>query len=59
AQKTTFSSFLSQSALKMLAQYLGIPQESTGLLRDLTGDRIFLDGLVSVWHVDGRPVGAQ
>lgn len=59
AQKTTFSSFLSQSALKMLAQYLGIPQESTGLLRDLTEDRIFLDGLVSVWHVDGRPVGAQ
>ncbi|QND51567.1 signal peptide peptidase SppA [Phyllobacterium sp. 628] len=58
-QKSTFNSLLSQSALKMLAEYLGIPQEGAGLLRDLTGERIFLDGLVSVWHVDGRPVGAQ
>ncbi len=58
-EKSTLGMFFSQSAVKMLARYLGIPEESAGILNQLTGDRMFLDGLVSVWHVDGRPVGAQ
>ncbi|MGH6859913.1 MAG: signal peptide peptidase SppA [Phyllobacterium sp.] len=58
-EKSSLGMLFSQSALKMMAQYLGIPQESAGMLRELTGDRMFLDGLVSVWHVDGKPVGAQ
>ena len=58
-QKSSLGRLFSNSALNMLAQYLGIPQESAGILRELTGERIFLDGLVSVWHVDGKPVGAQ
>jgi protease-4 len=58
-EKSSLGMFFSQSALKMLAKYLGIPEESAGILRELTGDRMFLDGLVSVWHVDGKPVGAH
>ena len=58
-EKSSFGMLFSQSAMKMIAQYLGLPQESAGMLREITGDRMFLDGLVSVWHVDGKPVGAQ
>lgn len=58
-EKSSFGMLFSQSAMKMVAQYLGLPQESAGILREITGDRMFLDGLVSVWHVDGKPVGAQ
>lgn len=59
AEKSSLGMFFSRSALKMIAQYLGIPQESAGVLEEVTGKRIFLDGLVSVWHVDGKPVGGQ
>lgn len=58
-EKSSLGMFFSHSALKMLTRYLGLPEESAGVLRELTGDRMFLDGLVSVWHVDGKPVGAQ
>ncbi|EJN00580.1 signal peptide peptidase SppA, 36K type [Phyllobacterium sp. YR531] len=58
-QKSTFGSLFSQSAMKMVAKLLGLPESSTGILDEITGDRMFLDGLVSVWHVDGKPSGAQ
>ncbi|UXN61531.1 signal peptide peptidase SppA [Phyllobacterium zundukense] len=58
-EKSSLGMFFSHSALKMLTRYLGLPEETAGVLRELTGDRMFLDGLVSVWHVDGKPVGAQ
>lgn len=35
------------------ARMLGVPQEADGLLKEIAKDRIFLDGLLSVWHVDG------
>jgi len=37
------------------ARLLGVPQEADGLLKEIAKDRIFLDGLLSVWHVDGTP----
>ncbi|MRG54335.1 signal peptide peptidase SppA [Phyllobacterium sp. SYP-B3895] len=58
-EKSSLGLFFSNSATKMLARYLGLPEESAGMLNQLTGDRMFLDGLVSVWHVDGKPAGAQ
>ncbi|MET3645905.1 protease-4 [Phyllobacterium ifriqiyense] len=58
-EKSTFGSLFSQSAMKMAAKLLGLPETSTGVLHEITGDSMFLDGLVSVWHVDGKPVGAQ
>lgn len=35
------------------ARLLGVPQQADGLLKEIANDRIFLDGLLSVWHVDG------
>jgi len=37
------------------ARLLGVPQEADGMLKEIAKDRIFLDGLLSVWHVDGTP----
>ena len=58
-ERSSLGLFFSDRAAKMLARYLGLPDESAGVLNQLTNDRIFLDGLVSVWHVEGKPVGAQ
>ena len=58
-ERSSLGLFFSDKAAKMLARYLGLPEESAGILNQLPGDRMFLDGLVSVWHVDGKPVGAQ
>ncbi len=35
------------------ARLLGLPQEADGFVKEIAKDRIFLDGLLSVWHVDG------
>ena len=35
------------------ARMFGLPEEAANLLDGATKDRIFLDGLLSVWHVDG------
>jgi len=43
------------SALKGLATALGLPGAGDLLLRELGADRIFLDGLVSVWQPAGQP----
>lgn len=45
--------FFAKAALHYVAGLLGLPTGSDAFLRDLTGDRIFLDGLVSVWQVGG------
>jgi protease IV len=37
------------------AELLGLPQQASGILKDVARDRIFLDGLLSVWQVDGTP----
>lgn len=37
------------------ARLLGVPQEADGILKEIAKERIFLDGLLSVWHVDGTP----
>ena len=37
------------------ARLIGVPQEADGMLKQIAKERIFLDGLLSVWHVDGTP----
>ncbi|WP_176037585.1 signal peptide peptidase SppA [Brucella tritici] len=37
------------------ARLIGVPQEADGILKEIAKERIFLDGLLSVWHVDGTP----
>lgn len=41
------------------ARLFGLPEGSSDLLRDITKDRMFLDGLLSVWHVDGGSANSQ
>ncbi|MBV2142306.1 signal peptide peptidase SppA [Falsochrobactrum sp. TDYN1] len=38
------------------ARFLGMPQQADGVFKDIIKDRIFLDGILSVWHVDATPV---
>lgn len=40
----------SRALTRMMGQALGLPDSSVDLLRELGADRLFLDGLVSVWH---------
>lgn len=42
--------FLPNFAMRALARYLGLPQSGEGLLQALGADRIFLDGLLSLWQ---------
>jgi protease-4 len=40
----------SSTAAQAIARRLGLPQEAADVIQRLGGDRIFLDGLLSVWH---------
>lgn len=54
-KKQNVGGFLtSHAALKYIAGMLGLPTGSDDLIHAVTGDRIFLDGLVSVWQVGDR-----
>ncbi len=50
-KNTGRSGFLfSRAMTRILSRALGVPDASSDLLRQLGADRLFLDGLVSVWH---------
>lgn len=44
---------------RALARWLGLPESGGDLIKELGGERIFLDGLLSVWHPDGTGWGAE
>jgi protease-4 len=49
-------SFLfSQAMARAAGQLLGLPESGGALLKQLGADRLFLDGLLSVWHPE-KPV---
>ena len=49
--KDTSSVFsLGSSAAKVIGQAIGFPEAGASILRETGADRLFLDGLVSVWH---------
>jgi protease-4 len=49
------SSFLlSRSLTRAVAGWLGLSNYDADMIRELGGDRIFLDGLLSLWHPDGK-----
>jgi protease-4 len=53
------SSFLfAEAATRQFARLLGLPDYSADIVRELGGDRIFLDGLLSVWHPE-KPVSGH
>jgi len=41
---------LSESYARAVARWLGLPESDGDLIRKLGGDRIFLDGQLSLWH---------
>ena len=41
-----------QSIMRAIAGAIGLPSSGADLIRDLGGDRIFLDGLLSLWQPD-------
>lgn len=56
---STTSLLFSRHALNVIADWFGIPREHANLIGEVVNERIFLDGLVSVWHVDGGAAGVQ
>jgi protease-4 len=44
------SFFFSNALGEAAARYLGLPSQGGTLLKELGADRLFLDGLLSVWH---------
>lgn len=46
---------LSEAAARQLGRLFGLPDYGADLLREIGGERIFLDGLLSVWHPE-RPL---
>ncbi len=44
------SLFLPNAMVRQIGRALGLPVESEEVLRQIGADRLFLDGLVSVWH---------
>ena len=48
--RTGSSWLLPDSYARALSRLLGLPEYDAGLIERLGGDRIFLDGLLSLWH---------
>lgn len=51
------SLLFSQAAIRQLGRLLGMPEQGSDVLREIVGDRIFLDGLLSVWHGERAVTG--
>ncbi|KXF78902.1 Clp protease [Paramesorhizobium deserti] len=51
--------FFSESTARLLTRLLGLPEESGSLLREVTGERIFTPGLLSIWHTETVPSKGQ
>ncbi len=56
-RQTTTELFLPSSLSRRLASMLGLPAIDDNVLEKLGVDRIFLDGLLSVWQPDGAIAG--
>lgn len=51
------SLLFSEATLRQFARMLGLPEQGADVLREIVGDRIFLDGLLSVWHGERAVTG--
>ncbi len=56
---STASLLFSGAAGSWLADALGMPSDVGAVLERIGADRMFLDGLVSVWHAESRSTGPQ
>ncbi len=51
------SFLIAQTFTRAIADAIGLPASGADLLRELGGDRLFLDGLLSVWQPENGAVG--
>ena len=51
------SLLFSEATVRQFARMLGLPEQGADVLREIVGDRIFLDGLLSVWHGERAVTG--
>ncbi|WP_187969349.1 signal peptide peptidase SppA [Aquibium microcysteis] len=50
---------IGQSFARIVADAIGLPASGSDVLRELGGERLFLDGLLSVWHPSPRATGEK
>lgn len=50
---------LSNAFIGWLAEAVGLPGKTADLARNMNGDSIFLDGLLSVWHPESAAISKQ
>lgn len=55
----TGSFLIGQSLARAMADAIGLPGSGTHLLRELGGERLFLDGLLSLWHPSAGVTGEK
>jgi protease-4 len=55
-RQSTTDFFLSSSLAKVVAAWLGVSGIDADLVEKIGADRIFLDGLLSVWHADSTAI---
>jgi protease-4 len=49
-RKEGINLFFARAMVRQVARLIGLPEGSIDALQEIGGDRIFLDGLLSVWH---------
>lgn len=55
----TGSFLIGQSLARAVADAIGLPGSGTDLLREFGGERLFLDGLLSLWHPSTGATGEK
>lgn len=53
AETSPYNDLLSSAALKLLLRNMGLSDQSSALFDEQISQRIFLDGMLSVWHGSG------
>lgn len=59
ANQQTANLLFGGRAASLLQQFLGMPQTLSQEIDRLSGGKLFLDGLVSVWQVGGKPESSE
>ncbi len=53
AETSPYNDLLSSAAMKLLLRNMGLSDQGSALFDEQIGQRIFLDGMLSVWHGSG------
>lgn len=56
-RKSAAGLFFAEAMSRQLARLIGMPDHGADIIRELGGERMFLDGLLSVWHPESPVSG--